>query len=141
MAAVKCVCGQYYVIITTLMKDYAEKIIATLVIEGYDIKPAAQTGVAFSANKAGTCYVIALGVKRVKPHEISKTDPECDQSVISDAVKEILTKLNVYYHSLVVCAQQESKLCWAPGNISYKKTENTGTGGPYRSKPDLHIVK
>lgn len=142
MDEVKCMCYGHWVLITTLVKEYAEKIIATLVINGYDVKPASISGSALVVNDAGTCCVIAIGVTRVKPHIISKTDPKCDQRVICNVVTKILEDSNMFFHS-IICLEQKSAACFEAGNIKFVNEKEGPEQGPYRTtnKSNLRLIK
>lgn len=87
----KCDCDLHYVLVTLVSDAYVDVIISNLVLAGFHVHPAAETGHAYAQNDNKTCTLLALGVQRSKPHEIKeKSDPECSPTVISNTVEDML---------------------------------------------------
>ena len=109
----------YYVWITTVTDVYTESIVGRLVRRGWNVGPLG--GTLSLRNDKNMATFLAFSLSRTPKSD--KPEDALDQSKAIEEVKDVLKRLDVTYHSLIVVTGQPG-CTWCLGNVTKELVEN-----------------
>ncbi len=120
--------GQYVAWVTCMLPDYEDHILAGMVKKGYQVSPAAESGVVTLGAQGGPSVVVCFRIDSTK-EDIKVTD-------VSKDLMDLLNEKKFLYYSVIVSALAGST--WNTSNITFPKPAAVPPPLPSAPKSNLN---